>query len=181
MDALQEAIKLYLTRLTRQPLNDHDARAAFDLILFTTNLEHVGDIIDKNLLELAAKRQRNGLSFSDEGWAELTGFHARIVKQMKLAMTVFMTKDVAMARELVTEKDNIRAAEKEATEAHLARLRQGTPATIQTSALHLDMLRDMKRINAHIVSVAHPILEDRGEIRDSRLRGQPVPPVPPAA
>ena len=181
VDALQEAIKLYLTRLTRQPLNDHDARAAFDLILFTTNLEHVGDIIDKNLLELAAKRQRNGLSFSDEGWAELTGFHARIVKQMKLAMTVFMTKDVAMARELVTEKDNIRAAEKEATEAHLARLRQGTPATIQTSALHLDMLRDMKRINAHIVSVAHPILEDRGEIRDSRLRGQPVPPVPPAA
>ena len=181
VDALQEAIKLYLTRLTRQPLSESDARAAFDLILFTTNLEHVGDIIDKNLLELAAKRQRNGLSFSEEGWAELTGFHARIVKQMKLAMTVFMTKDVAMARELVTEKDNIRAAEKAATEAHLARLRQGTPATIQTSALHLDMLRDMKRINAHIVSVAHPILEHLGEIRGSRLRGHPAPPAPPAA
>ncbi len=171
VDALQEAIKLYLTRLTRQPLSEEDARRAFDLILFTTNLEHVGDIIDKNLLELAAKKRRHSVSFSEAGWAELTEFHARIVRQMKLAMTVFMTKDVAMARELVAEKDSIRVAEKRATERHLARLREGTTASIETSALHLDMLRDLKRINAHIVSVAHPILEASGEIRQSRLRG----------
>lgn len=172
VDMLQEAIKLYLTRLTREPLSEADARRAFDLILFTTNLEHVGDIIDKNLLELAAKRQRNGLAFSDAGWAELTAFHARIVKQMKLAMTVFMTRDLTMARDLVEEKDSIRHLEKTATERHLDRLRQGTPASIETSALHLDMLRDLKRINAHIVSVAHPILEASGEMRESRLRRQ---------
>lgn len=172
VDALQEAVKLYLTRLTRQPLSEADARRAFDLILFTTNLEHVGDIIDKNLLELAAKRQRYGVSFSEEGWAELTAFHARVLKQMTLAMTVFMTKDVAMARELMNEKDQIRLAEKTATEQHLARLRQGTAASIETSALHLDMLRDMKRINAHIVSVALPILEASGEMRETRLRSQ---------
>lgn len=171
VDALQEAIKLYLTRLTRQPLSEEDARRAFDLILFTTNLEAVGDIIDKNLLELAAKRQRHSVSFSAAGWADLTDFHARVVRQMQLAMAVFMTKDTAMARELVAEKDSIRAAEKTATEQHLARLREGTAASIETSALHLDMLRDMKRINAHIVSVAHPILEASGEIRQSRLRG----------
>ena len=170
VDNLQEAIKLYLTRLTRQSLTDEEARRAFDLILFTTNLEHVGDIIDKNLLQIAAKRQRNGWAFSEEGWAELSDFHARVVRQMKLAMTVFMTRDVVMARELVSEKDNIRALEKEATERHLARLREGTLATIQTSALHLDMLRDLKRINAHIVSVANPILEAQGEIRQTRLR-----------
>jgi phosphate:Na+ symporter len=172
VDALQEAVKLYLTRLTRQPLSEADARRAFDLILFTTNLEHVGDIIDKNLLELAAKRQRNGVSFSDEGWAELTAFHARVLKQMQLAMTVFMTRDPAVARELMNEKDQIRIAEKTATEQHLARLRQGTSASIETSALHLDMLRDMKRINAHIVSVALPILEASGDMRETRLRAQ---------
>lgn len=169
VDAFQDAIKLYLTRLTRQPLSDSDSRRAFDLILFTTNLEHVGDIIDKSLLELAAKRQRHGLSFSPEGFRELTEFHARVVKQMKLAMTVFMTRDPEMARELIREKDQIRAAEREAMESHLARLRQGAVASIETSALHLDILRDLKRINAHLVSVAHPILEASGELRSSRL------------
>jgi phosphate:Na+ symporter len=169
VDDFQDAIKLYLTRLTRQPLPEAEARRAFDLILFTTNLEHVGDIIDKSLLELAAKRRRNGVSFSPEGWRELNEFHARVVKQLKLAITVFMTGDPEMARELMREKDQIRSAERVAMESHLARLRDGAVASLETSALHLDILRDLKRINAHLVSVAHPILEAAGELRGTRL------------
>jgi phosphate:Na+ symporter len=170
VDRLQEEIKLYLTRLTRNPLSEEDSRRAFDLILFTTNLEHIGDIIDKSLLELAAKKSRLRLAFSPEGWAEITALHARVVDQMRLAMTVFVTRDIRMARELVLEKDNIRLAERDATESHLRRLREGTIASIETSALHLDILRDLKRINAHITSVAYPILEASGELRESRLR-----------
>lgn len=170
VDALQESIKLYLTRLTRHALDETEARRAIDLILFTTNLEHVGDIIDKSLLALANKRRRNAVHFSEAGWADITQFHERILKQMKLAMTVFITQDLGMARELIAEKDNVRIAEKIATEQHLARLRQGTSASIETSALHLDILRDLKRINSHIVSIAHPILEASGEIYQSRLR-----------
>ena len=89
---------------------------------------------------------------------------------MRLAMTVFVTRDLKMARELVQEKHNIRLAERDATESHLRRLREGTVASIETSALHLDILRDLKRINAHITSVAYPILEASGELRESRLR-----------
>jgi phosphate:Na+ symporter len=32
------------------------------------------------------------------------------------------------------------------------------------------MLRDLKRINAHIVSVAHPIMDASGLLRESRLK-----------
>jgi phosphate:Na+ symporter len=170
VDRLQEEIKLYLTRLTRNPLSEEDSRRAFDLILFTTNLEHIGDIIDKSLLELAAKKQRLNVAFSPEGWAEITAMHARVVDQMRLAMTVFVTGDAKMAREIVLEKDRIRAAERDATENHLRRLRQGTVASLETSALHLDILRDLKRINSHITSIAYPILEAAGELRESRLR-----------
>src|SRR4051812_2951906 len=171
IDRLQEEIKLYLTRLTRQALSEEDSRRAFDLILFTTNLEHIGDIIDKSLLELAAKKQRLNVAFSPEGWAEIAAMHTRVVDQMRLAMTVFVTNDARMAREIVLEKDSIRAAERDATENHLRRLREGTVASLETSALHLDILRDLKRINSHITSVAYPILEAGGELRESRLRG----------
>jgi phosphate:Na+ symporter len=170
VDALQEQIKLYLIRLTRNPLGEEDSRRAFDLILFTTNLEHVGDIIDKNLLELAAKKQRLGLSFSQEGWAELQRLHALAVDHMRLAVTVFVTRDVAMARQLVEAKDEVRAVERRAAESHLQRLREGTIASLETSSVHLDVLRDLKQIIAHLTSVAHPILEAHGEIRASRLK-----------
>jgi phosphate:Na+ symporter len=169
VDRLQEAIKLYLTRLTRQPLDEEDTRRCFDLILFITNLEHVGDIIDRGLLALAAKRQRNGVSFSEAGWGEISDLHQRVVEQMRLAVTVFVTRDLTLARELVAEKDKIRAAERAATESHFQRLRAGKIASIETSALHLDILRDLKRIAAHLTSVAHPILEANGALRTSRL------------
>jgi phosphate:Na+ symporter len=172
VDRLQEDIKLYLARLTRQPLDEDDTRRCFDLILFTTNLEHVGDIIDRGLMGLAAKRQRNGVSFSEPGWAEIAKLHQRVLEQMRFALTVFVTRDLALARELVAQKDEIRAIEKAATESHFQRLRDGTLASIETSALHLDILRDLKRIAAHLTAVAYPILEAHGALRTSRLVGE---------
>jgi phosphate:Na+ symporter len=170
VDRLQEEIKLYLTKLTRQPLSEEDGRRCFDLILFTTNLEHAGDIIDKGILRLAARKKRNNLAFSEEGWAELQALHQRVVDQMRLAVTVFVTRDLDMARELVAEKDRFRDAERVATESHLQRLREGTIASIETSALHLDLLRDLKRITAHLTTAGYPILEAHGALRGSRLR-----------
>ena len=170
VDRLQEEIKLYLTKLTRQTLSEEDGRRCFDLILFTTNLEHAGDIIDKGILRLAARKKRNNLAFSEEGWHELQALHQRVVDQMRLAVTVFVTRDLDMARELVAEKDRFREAERLATESHLQRLREGTVASIETSALHLDLLRDLKRITAHLTTAGYPILEAHGALRGSRLR-----------
>jgi len=174
VDRLHEAIKLYLTRLMRQPLSDDISRKTFDLIVFTTNLEHIGDIIDKSLLELAAKMHRHHLSFSEEGWSEISDLHTRVVEQMRLAITVFMTGDISLARDLVSEKDKIRKFERHAAESHFARLRDGTLASIETTALHLDIVRDLKRVNAHITTIAYPILEASGEMHESRLRLQPA-------
>lgn len=170
VDRLQENIKLYLTRLTRTPLDKEMSRKAFELILFTTNLEHVGDILDKTLLELAAKKQRLNLSFSSEGWAEIKAMHREVVAQMRLAITVFMTQDPVMARQLVVAKDHIRNFERSAAESHLNRLRAGTLASIETSSLHMDVIRDLKRIVAHLTAVAYPILEAAGELSTSRLK-----------
>jgi phosphate:Na+ symporter len=176
VDQAQEQVKLYLTRLTRGPLSDADSRRAFDLILFSTNLEHVGDIIDKNLLELAAKRKRLGATFSAEGWRELQDMHARAVEHSRLAVTVFVTRDLDMARQLVRAKDDVRSVERAATESHLRRLREGAVASMETSSLHLDILRDLKRIIAHLTDVAYPILEASGELKGSRLAPGPAEP-----
>jgi phosphate:Na+ symporter len=94
---------------------------------------------------------------------------------MRLALTVFVSRDLAMARDLVAEKDRLRALEQVATERHFERLREGTPESIETSALHLDVLRDLKRINAHLTTVAYPILEARGLLRGSRLKAGSEP------
>jgi phosphate:Na+ symporter len=169
VDALQEAIKLYLTEVSRQPLSEEDSRRCFDLIVFTTHLEHIGDIIDKSLITLAEKKTRDGVSFSDDGWAEILALHRTVLDQMRLAVTVFVTRDPAMARDLVSRKDEIRTLERDAVKSHLGRLRAGSVASLESSAVHLDIIRDLKSINAHVASVAYPILEEKGILKGSRL------------
>ena len=170
LDTLHEAIKLYLTEVSRETLAAEDGRRAVDIITFTTNLEHVGDIIDKNLMELASKKIRNKLQFSADGFREICDMHGRLVENLKLALNVFISGDVRMARKLLEEKVAFRELERFASDSHLQRLRRGTPESIETSGLHLDVIRDLKRINSHLTSVAYPILDAAGELVQSRLK-----------
>jgi phosphate:Na+ symporter len=172
VDALHEAIKLYLTDVSREALDKEDHKRAIDVITFTTNLEHVGDIVDKNLMELAQKKIRNHLKFSHEGLAEICAMHKRLMDNFALALNVFMSSDVKLARQLLAEKVTFRELERHASESHLARLRSGKLESIETSSLHLDVLRDLKRINSHLTSVAYPILDSAGELRQSRLQAR---------
>lgn len=176
IDRLYEAIKLYLTRLSRGELDEEDSRRAVDIIAFTTNLEHVGDIIDKNVMELAAKKIRRQHHFSSEGLQDLQNMHARLMETVRLSLTVFINQDLETAMALLACKEQFRDMELEHTERHLARLRSGQAASIETSAVHLDIVRDFKRINSHLTAVAYPILDRAGALRASRLRKKPKGP-----
>jgi phosphate:Na+ symporter len=164
VDRLDEAIKLYVTKLTRGSLDEHEGRRATEIISFVINLEHIGDIIDKNLSEVAAKKIKRRLQFSSDGAAELTAFHKRVVESLKVAFGVFMSGNVNEARRLIAEKAELRTAEVSAADRHLERLREGRPETLETTSLHLDVLRDLKRIHSHICSVAYSVLDAAGEM-----------------
>jgi phosphate:Na+ symporter len=169
VDRLYEAIKLYLVAVSKSELTDAESRRFVETLTFVTNLEHIGDIIDKNLMELAAKKIRNGVSFSAEGLAELRAFHGHVLDTARLALNVFATRDVSLARRLFADKTTTREAERKATDSHFARLKEGRPESIETIAIHLDVIRDLKRIHGHLTSVAYPILEVAGELAASRL------------
>ncbi|MDB5617416.1 Na/Pi cotransporter family protein [Tardiphaga sp.] len=164
VDSLDEAIKLYVTRLTRGSLDEREGHRAMEIISFTINLEHIGDIIDKNLSELATKKIKRRFQFSPEGAEELSAFHKRTMDSLRMAFGVFMSGDVNDARKLLAEKSALRSAELAATERHLDRLREGRPETIETTSLHLDVLRDLRRVHSHICSAAYPVLDAAGEL-----------------
>jgi phosphate:Na+ symporter len=179
VDGLDEAIKLYITKLTRGSLDEREGKRAMEIISFAINLEHIGDIIDKNLSELATKKIKRRFQFSPEGAEELSAFHKRIMESLRIAFGVFMSGDVNEARKLLAEKALLRNTELAATERHLDRLREGRPETLETTSLHLDVLRDLRRIHSHICSVAYPVLDATGELaayRDSESSqlAQPV-------
>ena len=170
LDRLNSAITAYLTRIDPEELDERDNRRLSAILAFTTNLEHAGDVIAKNLMGLAAKRLKRGLAFSGEDSAEIRAILARLIDNLRAAAAVFMTDDLRAARRLVEEKDLFRDLETRATEAHFERVRTGRLDSIETATLQLDVMRDLRRINGHLVSAAYPVLKERGELLSSRLR-----------
>ena len=174
LDRLNGAIKGYLTGLDPEILDAADSGRLSEVLGFITNLEHAGDIVEKGLMACAAKRLKRGLAFSAEGQVEIRTMIERLEANLRAAAAVFLTDDPRAARRLLGEKEVFRDLEARATEAHFARIRAGRIESVETSALHLDLLRDAKRINAHLAAAAYPVLERIGELLPSRLRREPA-------
>ncbi|MEE8454778.1 MAG: Na/Pi cotransporter family protein [Limibaculum sp.] len=162
-------IKLYLAEVNRGTMSAEEAQRGMVLANFAINLEHVGDIIAKNLLKLVGERRDKRLAFSEEGWRELTDLHAQVMANIQLALNVLISGDRQSARELIEEKDRMRELERRSQERHLGRLQGGSVESIETSEIHLETIRALKQINSLFSSVAYPILKESGDLLGSRL------------
>ena len=170
VDSLQQEVKIYLSKLGREGLSEENGRRSIVIIDYAINLEHIGDIIEKGLLPQVTKKASLGLKFSEDGYEELKKLFHLTIDNLRIAQTIFVTRDFKLAKQMMEVKVEVRRMEKQSSERHLERLRDGRADSLQTSSLHLDMLRDLKRINAHIVSVAHPIMDEHGLLIESRLK-----------
>lgn len=170
LDKLTIAIKAYLTSLDPEELNPADHRRLNEILTFTMNIEQAGDVVDRNFLPHASKRLKRGLVFSADEQRDLTIMIERLSANLKMAASLFVTEDPRTARQLVDEKVAFRDAESKATASHFSRLRNSDLQAAQASSIHLDLLRDIKLINSHIVAAAaYPVLERTGALLPSRL------------
>ena len=160
LDYLEREIKLFLSRLGRETMSPDLAQKEIGLISFIGNLENIGDIIDKNLMELARKKLYQGRRFSEAGEAELIEFHAVVSKNLERAIAGFAANDRSLAQEVLDQRPLIRHRERELRDSHLARLRRGLAESLETSEIHLDVLTNLKRISSHITALVYPILEE---------------------
>ena len=170
VDELYSAIKYYLTKISRSELDEREGRRWTDIIGFTINMEQIGDIIERVLIDIEDKKIKRGFRFSEAGMQEITELHGRLVDNLRLAMSVFLNGDVRDARRLLEEKVRFRDLERSYAAAHLARLSDRTVPSIETSSLHIDLLSELKRINSLLCSMAYPILEPTGTLAPSRLQ-----------
>ena len=170
VDDLYTAIKLYMTQISHEALEDAESRRWTDIVSFTINMEHVGDMLERILIDLEEKKILKNRSFSEAGMAEICDLHQRLVANLQLGLSIFLEGDLKSAQRLIEQKEQFRNLEMSYADNHIMRLVGNTPQSIETSSLHLDLISDMKRINSHICSIAYPILEQAGVLSPSRLR-----------
>jgi phosphate:Na+ symporter len=170
VDELYAAVKNYLTLISREQLDEADSRRWTDIITLTINLEHAGDIVERVVTNIQEKKILHRLQFSPAGLGELEDLHARVVANLQLGLSVFLNSDLKSAERLLAEKERFRDLERSYSYLHLDRLAGQSQRSLETSALHLDIISDLKRLNSLFCSTAYPVLDAAGALRDTRLR-----------
>ena len=169
VDELYTSIKLYLTQISREALNERESRRWTDVVSFTINMEQIGDIIERVLQDIEDKKIRPNRRLSDAGLGEVCHLHERLLSNLRLAMSVFLDGHVRDARKLLEEKARFRDLERAYAGTHLMRLTENTVQSIETSSLHLDLISDMKRMHSLFCSTAYAVLDEAGLLRRSRM------------
>jgi phosphate:Na+ symporter len=173
VDDLYTAIKLYLTQISTEALDEHDGQRWTEIISLTINLEHAGDLIERVILDAKDKKIAHNLAFSEAGMQEITEMHGRLVANLRLGLSVFLNGDIRSAQQLMGEKANFRELERKYARTHLQRVAVQTTESIETSSLHLDVISEMKRLNSLFCATAYPVLEQAGLMNRSRMKEDP--------
>lgn len=162
IDRLNRAIREYLAAIDSDTLDPAGQRRVAEILAFVTNLEHAGDIVERSLTRLAAKRIKRSITLDAESLETIHQMAEHLLANLRLACSVLMTGDPRLAQRLLSEKPIFRDLESRATELHFARLRSGAPS--EAGGLQLDILRELRRINSHFAAAGYAVLNASDEM-----------------
>lgn len=157
VDRQHKRIKHFLTRQLAEDLTDEQAGQRVLLLRYVDDLETIGDVVDRSLVDLVLKRVRLGVRFSNEGMEELRSYCETVIGLLEVANAAFLTRSPEQAHRVLELKSEIRDRELHLREAHFARLQAGTPGSVETTDLHLEVLAMLKHIAHVAASVAYMV------------------------
>jgi len=158
VDLLQEEITRFLTIVSQQDLNSEQSQLVVEMITVTSELEHIADVVSKNISQYTEKKIQLGYYFSEEGFREIVSFHRRVGEHLEKALDMFPLRNRQLARKIISDTKTIVQETRLLSRNHIARLQKGTKESLETSSLHLDYLADLNRINLHISYIAYAVL-----------------------
>jgi phosphate:Na+ symporter len=160
IDDLVEAIKRYLTQVDENTMSEEQTRREIALLYIITDIEAIGDIIDKQIMRLARRKRRGQIEFSSEGWDDLITYHGEITAALQQALAALATQDATIASEVLVTKAHLSRMRRELQLRHMRRLRHGSPVSMESSAIHLDLLNALGRVLSHTSNIAHAVRGD---------------------
>jgi len=167
IDVLYKHVKHYMARMAQVSMSEEESERHFQTLTFATNLEHIGDIVDRSLIPVVNRKIQDQKYFSKQGFREISELFEMVLQSVKFAQSVYISSDPELAKKMILAKDSIKRAEVKTNKAHMKRIANRVPEALDTSTMHMDLTRDLRRINSLITAIAYPILERDQERRDS--------------
>lgn len=155
IDEANNDIKRYLSRLSEESMGGKDSRLQLALFSFTSELEAIGDIIDRSLCHQVIKQQSCGDTLSPADGERLRLFYSLINKRFEVAINILASRNDQLAAEILRGKDTAKDMYLRLQQEHYAALNADQAGSLAGSSYFIDMLNGLRRISGHLTSIGY--------------------------
>jgi phosphate:Na+ symporter len=160
LDELNEALKYYLVQLDEAQMTPQQKQRQVALLYVIADLEAMGDLLDKQWMRLARRKRRKQIAFFEQDWQEIVDYHRDLTAVVQLAFAALAAQDAQAAANFFTQKTILSQKKRVLQMQHMRRIQAGVASSVESSALHLDVLSSMRTLLSHASAIAHVVQEN---------------------
>jgi len=155
IDELNAAIKAYLSKIRLESLSPKDQQLQFGLLNFSSQLESIGDVLDKSLCGSVREHAHQNIQFDPVDQADLESLYHKVVRRFEAAISVLATRDRELAAQFLREGDEIKEWCIAVQKRHFGTLAAGDVPGLVASTRFLDTLNVLRRISGQVNTIGH--------------------------
>ena len=159
VDVLHRHIVTYLAKVGQLQLNEHQTLKLTNIMAAVNDLDHIGDLIEINMVELGLRRVDKGFKISEPTQKVINTLHVVVSDALKAALRAVVEEDIDFAYRVILMKDDMNKLTKQADIHQAARLVAADSGKFEAYSIEVDIIEKLKRIYYHSKRIAKSVIE----------------------
>jgi phosphate:Na+ symporter len=159
VDVLHKHIVTYLAKVSQLQLNEHQTLKLTNIMAAVNDLDHIGDLIEINMVELGLRRVYRGFKISEATQKVINTLHVVVSDALKAAIRAVVEEDIDFAYRVILMKDDMNKLIKQADLHQAERLVAADSGKFEAYSIEVDIIEKLKRIYYHSKRIAKSVIE----------------------
>ena len=159
VDVLYKHIVNYLAEVSKLQLNEYQTQKMVKLMGTVNDLEHIGDVIEVNLVNLGEKRVNQGFKISEATQKVINTVHHVVSDALKAAVRAVVEEDKDFAMRVISMSEDLNRLVEQADLHQAKRLVCEDSGKFEAYRVEVEIIEKLKRIYYHAERMAQTVAE----------------------
>jgi len=159
VDVLYKHIVNYLAEVSKLQLNEYQTQKMVKLMGAVNDLEHIGDVIEVNLVDLGEKRVKKGFKISEATQKVIKTVHVVVSDALKAAVRAVVEEDKDFAARVISMNEDMDRLVEQADLHQAKRLVSEDSGKFEAYRVEVEIIEKLKRIYYHARRMAKTVVE----------------------
>jgi phosphate:Na+ symporter len=158
VDILYKHIVNFLANVSQLKLTEYQTQKMLKLMAAVNDLEHIGDVIEVNLVELGEQRIKQGFKISAATEKVMNTVHVVVSDALKAAVRAVVDEDEDFALRVISMKADMNRLVEQADLHQAQRLVSEDSGKFEAYSVEVDIIEKLKRIFDHARRMAKSVV-----------------------